>query len=123
MNGDYKGPTDRYQCVLGWCGWRYETPAHEATREYFQHIYAVVRAHFETHTTDQWVSEIAQLREAASRDARQAQCRADLNQAQAEEIERLRDWMDGCQGCGLVAYDAAARARYPEVTATRKEEA
>ena len=23
------------------------------------------------------------------------------------EVERLRDWIDGCQSCGLVAYDAS----------------
>jgi hypothetical protein len=23
-----------------------------------------------------------------------------------EEIELLRDWIDGCQSCGLIAYDA-----------------
>lgn len=103
-------PTTRYECTIGTCDWKHDQRGLGPddiceTGSFAEGTYrltarmadteAIIRAHFETHTAEEWVREVASLRErlaAANERAEWTEATANRRVEAAREREEI--WRD-----------------------------
>lgn len=113
-------PTTRYECTISTCDWKHDQPGlgPEDIREtgsFAEGTYrlsaqvtdteVIIRAHFETHTVEEWAREVASLREQLAEDGDAA---AELAPAPAS-----KPWVPMCTLCLTEAKEAQLRGITP----------